>query len=91
MQSPSAPPRSLAARLSRLPAPAATGVMALPAVLLAASPTWLAPKSAPALVSSAFGRCLGVKGEADTPGTALEIRDCGDQAARPSSSARPAS
>ncbi|GAQ56170.1 extracellular exo-alpha-L-arabinofuranosidase precursor [Streptomyces acidiscabies] len=80
MQSPSAPPRSLAARLSRLPAPAVIGVMALLAMLLAAAPTWPAPKSGPALVSSASGRCLDVKGEADTPGTALEIRDCGDQA-----------
>ncbi|MBP5935224.1 arabinofuranosidase catalytic domain-containing protein [Streptomyces acidiscabies] len=54
--------------------------MALLAMLLAAAPTWPAPKSGPALVSSASGRCLDVKGEADTPGTALEIRDCGDQA-----------
>ncbi|WP_338687882.1 arabinofuranosidase catalytic domain-containing protein [Streptomyces acidiscabies] len=53
--------------------------MALLAMLLAAAPTWPAPKSGPALVSSASGRCLDVKGEADTPGTALEIRDCGDQ------------
>ncbi len=80
MQSPSAPPRSITARLSRLPVPAVTGVLALLAMLLAATPTWPAPKSGPALVSSASGRCLDVKGGADTPGTALEIRDCGGQA-----------
>ncbi|MGW7594734.1 RICIN domain-containing protein, partial [Streptomyces rubiginosohelvolus] len=55
--------------------------MALLTMLLATAPTWSA--SAPAvttpLVSSASGRCLDVKGNAGTLGTALDIWDCNDQ------------
>lgn len=80
MQPPSAPHRSPAARASRLPAAAAVSVMALLAMLLATAPTWSAPTSAAALVSSASGRCLDVEGNVDTPDTGLEIWDCNDQA-----------
>ncbi|MES4908933.1 MULTISPECIES: hypothetical protein [unclassified Streptomyces] len=30
-------------------------------------------------MSSASGRCLDVKGNVDTPGTGLDIRDCNGQ------------
>lgn len=53
--------------------------MALLTVLLASAPTWSAPASATALVSSASGRCLDVKGNVDTSGTVLEIWDCNNQ------------
>ncbi|RPF31183.1 arabinofuranosidase catalytic domain-containing protein [Streptomyces sp. TLI_185] len=53
--------------------------MALLAMLLASAPTWSAPTAAAALVSSASGRCLDVKGNVDTSGTVLEIWDCNDQ------------
>jgi len=49
------------------------GLMTMPAVASAAA----AP-----LVSSASGRCLQAKGAVDTPGTALEIRDCTGQASQ---------
>ena len=72
-------PRSPAACGPRLPATAAVGVMALLALMLATAQTWSAPASASTatpLVSSASGRCLDVKGNVDTPGTALDIQDC---------------
>ncbi|MEU0945518.1 arabinofuranosidase catalytic domain-containing protein [Streptomyces canus] len=58
--------------------------MALLAMMSATAQTWSAPASDPAstpapLVSSASGRCLDVKGNVDTPGTALDIRDCDNQ------------
>ncbi|MGW2716836.1 arabinofuranosidase catalytic domain-containing protein [Streptomyces sp. NPDC001492] len=52
-------------------------VVALLALSLTTVPTWSA--SAAPLVSSASGRCLDVKGNADTPGTTLEIWDCNEQ------------
>ncbi|NUS16595.1 MAG: lectin [Streptomyces sp.] len=56
--------------------------MALLATLLATALTWSVPASAAVapLVSSASGRCLDVKGDVDTVGTALEIWDCNGQA-----------
>ena len=72
--------RNPEARCPRLPAAAAVCVMALLAMLLASAPTWSAQASAGALVSSASGRCLDVKGNVDTSGTALEIWDCNNQA-----------
>ncbi|WP_225851302.1 arabinofuranosidase catalytic domain-containing protein [Streptomyces sp. HPF1205] len=56
--------------------------MALLATLLATALTWSVPASAAAapLVGSASGRCLDVKGNVDTAGTALEIWDCNGQA-----------
>ncbi|MFI2641133.1 lectin [Streptomyces sp. NPDC018610] len=56
--------------------------MALLATMLATTLTWPTPASAAAvpLVSSASGRCLDVKGDADTAGTTLEIWDCNGQA-----------
>ncbi|MEU7942771.1 lectin [Microbispora bryophytorum] len=50
--------------------------------LAATALTWTAPASAaPApLVSAASGRCLDVKGNVDTLGTALDIWDCNGQA-----------
>src|SRR5689334_16448827 len=74
--------RSPTARGPRLPAFAAVTVMALLAMLSATAQTWSAPASALAstpLVSAASGRCLDVKGNVDTPGTALDIQDCGNQ------------
>ncbi|GLY40474.1 alpha-L-arabinofuranosidase [Amycolatopsis sp. NBRC 101858] len=54
------------------------------AVLLVAAPAGAVPAAAaPASFTSvASGRCLTVAGGADTPGTALEIRDCGGQASQ---------
>lgn len=78
MQPSSVSPRS-PAHGPRLPATAAICVMALLTVLLATAPTWSASAPVAPLVSSASGRCLDVKGNVDTPGTALEIWDCNDQ------------
>jgi hypothetical protein len=57
-------------------------VVAVPAMLLAATLAWMTPASAAAapLVSAASGRCLDVKGNVDTLGTALDIWDCSGQA-----------
>nr|WP_255956094.1 arabinofuranosidase catalytic domain-containing protein [Streptomyces sp. ODS25] len=51
-------------------------------VLLATALTWPAPASAETtpLVGSGSGRCLDVKGNTDTAGTALELWDCNGQA-----------
>ncbi|MEV6006927.1 arabinofuranosidase catalytic domain-containing protein [Streptomyces sp. NPDC051976] len=56
--------------------------MALLAAMLATALTLSAPASAATapLVNSASGRCLDVKGNVDTPGTAVEIWDCNSQA-----------
>jgi non-reducing end alpha-L-arabinofuranosidase len=54
--------------------------MALLAMLLATAPTWSASAPVAPLVSSASGRCLDVKGNVDTLGTALDIWDCNGQA-----------
>ncbi|MCX5052448.1 MULTISPECIES: arabinofuranosidase catalytic domain-containing protein [unclassified Streptomyces] len=54
--------------------------MALLAMFLTAAPAWSAPTSAAALVSSASGRCLDVKGNVDTSGTGMQIWDCNGQA-----------
>ncbi|MBM9502996.1 lectin [Actinacidiphila acididurans] len=55
--------------------------MALLATMLATALTWSVPASASAapLVGAASGRCLDVKGNTDTPGTALQIWDCNGQ------------
>ncbi|MEN1882742.1 arabinofuranosidase catalytic domain-containing protein [Streptomyces mirabilis] len=53
--------------------------MALLTVLLATAPTWSVSAPVAPLVGSASGRCLDVKGNVDTPGTALDIWDCNDQ------------
>ncbi|MBP2706675.1 RICIN domain-containing protein [Microbispora sp. RL4-1S] len=52
------------------------------ATVLATALTWAAPASAAAspLKSAASGRCLDVKGNVDTQGTALQIWDCTGQA-----------
>jgi hypothetical protein len=54
------------------------------AVLLAAALAGAVPAAAAStsLMSAASGRCLNVTGGADTPGTALEIRDCSGQASQ---------
>ena len=80
MQPSSAPPCRPAARTPRLPAAAAVCVLALLAMLLAGAPTWSASASTAPLVGSASGRCLDVRGNVDTSGTALQIWDCNGQA-----------
>jgi len=80
MQPSSVSSRSPAAHRPRLPAAAAGWVMALLAMMLATAQTWSASAAGASLVSSASGRCLDVKGNADTLGTALDIWDCNDQA-----------
>jgi hypothetical protein len=59
-------------------------MLAMLAAVLAGTLTWTTSASAaPApVVSAASGRCLQVKGNVDTPGTALEIWDCGGQASQ---------
>ena len=54
------------------------------AVLLAAAVAGAVPAAAAStsFTSAASGRCLNVTGGADTPGTALEIRDCSGQASQ---------
>lgn len=79
MQPSSAPP-PLSTVLGRHgPTAAAVAVMALLALLLTTTPSWPSPGSAATLVSAASGRCLDVKGNVDTPGTALDIWDCNGQ------------
>ncbi|MYS21058.1 alpha-L-arabinofuranosidase [Streptomyces sp. SID4948] len=58
------------------------GVMTLLAAMLVTALTWSVPASAVAapLVGQASGRCLDVKGDVDTAGTALQIWDCNGQA-----------
>ncbi|MFC4592270.1 arabinofuranosidase catalytic domain-containing protein [Sphaerisporangium corydalis] len=82
MQHSSVPPPDPAARRRRPPAVVAASVVAVLATVLAATLTWTLPASAAAapLVSAASGRCLDVKGNVDTTGTALDIWDCGGQA-----------
>jgi hypothetical protein len=74
-------PRGLAARGPRSPAAALLCVLALLATALATALTWSAPASAVTapLVSASSGRCLDVKGNVDTAGTALQIWDCNGQ------------
>ncbi|MDX3101649.1 RICIN domain-containing protein [Nonomuraea angiospora] len=53
-------------------------VVCVLATVLACVAAWPVPASAAsALVNAASGRCLDVKGNLDTPGTALDIWDCG--------------
>lgn len=82
MKSSSLAARSRASRRSRSPVAAVVSVMALLATLLVTAITWSAPASAVTapLVGSASGRCLDVKGGADTPGSTLQIWDCNGQA-----------
>ncbi|MEV4300158.1 lectin [Microbispora rosea] len=58
------------------------GLFTVLVTLAATALTWAAPASAaPApLVGAASGRCLDVKGNVDTLGTALDIWDCNGQA-----------
>ncbi|MDH2430795.1 lectin [Sphaerisporangium sp. TRM90804] len=60
----------------------AAAVTAVLATLLAGMLTWAVPASAVAapLVGAASQRCLDVRGNVDTPGTALNIWDCTGQA-----------
>jgi len=57
-------------------------VIVILAALVVTTLSGVVPASAAStsLVSAASGRCLAVKGNADTTGTALEIRDCAEQA-----------
>ncbi len=55
-------------------------VIVLLAVLAATALTGVASAAPTSLVGVASGRCLTVRGGVDTTGTALEIRDCADQA-----------
>ncbi len=65
-------------RRRRSPVAVAACLVAAFATLLATALTWSMPASAAAtpLVSAASGRCLDVKGNVDTLGTALDIWDC---------------
>jgi beta-xylosidase len=66
------------ARLTRRP----VAVIACLLTVLAAALTWSVPASAAAapLVNGASGRCLDVRGNVATAGTALQIWDCNGQA-----------
>ena len=79
-----------AQRGHRSPMAAVMCVMALLAALLATAPTLSAPASAATapLVSSASGRCLDVKGNVDTPGTAWRSGTATARPTRRSSSRR---
>ncbi|CAG6395920.1 Ricin-type beta-trefoil lectin domain-containing protein [Actinacidiphila cocklensis] len=63
------------------PAAVVSSVLALLATLLAAAVSMSVPASAATapVVSASSGRCLDVKGNVDTLGTALDIWDCGGQ------------
>jgi hypothetical protein len=70
-----------ARRARHSPAVTATRVAVVLATLAATASIWATPASAAAtpLVSAASGRCLDVKGNTDTLGTALDIWDCNGQ------------
>ncbi|MFC4537100.1 arabinofuranosidase catalytic domain-containing protein [Sphaerisporangium dianthi] len=82
MQPSSVPPPDPAVPRRRSPAAVAASVAAVLAMVLATTLTWTAPASAAAtpLLSALSGRCLDVKGNVDTQGTALDIWDCTGQA-----------
>ncbi|CAG7612630.1 Extracellular exo-alpha-L-arabinofuranosidase [Actinacidiphila bryophytorum] len=69
------------ARRRAHPSLVVSSVLALLATLLAAAVGMSAPASAATapVVSAASGRCLDVKGNVDTVGTALDIWDCNGQ------------
>ena len=82
MQASSVSRRSAVLGRRRSPAAAVVAVMALLATMLVTALTWSVPASAVTapLVGAASGRCLDVKGNVDTQGTALQIWDCNGQA-----------
>ncbi|MEO3876248.1 lectin [Nonomuraea sp. B12E4] len=82
MQPSSVPLPDHAVPRRRSPVAVAGCLVAMPATVLATALIWTMPASAAAapLVSSASGRCLDVKGDVDTLGTALDIWDCNGQA-----------
>jgi hypothetical protein len=78
MQPPSVYPPYRTVPRRRPPAAVTAYVAAVIATALATVLTWTMPALAAAapLVSAASQRCLDVKGNVDTPGTALDIWDC---------------
>ena len=78
MQPSSVPLPDRAVPRRRAPAAVAASVVAVLATVMAIALAWTTPASAAAapLVSAASGRCLDVKGNVDTLGTALSIWDC---------------